>query len=304
MTTTTSDVYLVHGHQGMGDNIYQRPFVRAVAERGPTQVVTPWPELFEDLGVTFVRPEARLRTQSKNIVRQPRSRWVPTHRDAVGIRPKYSQLDLQQGISITKAMERRCNLGTTPYVFDLPESLMGPPLKGLDGPYAVVRPVTERVEWRALSRGPLPEYVTSAATMLRDRGLMVVTVADLAPEREWLVGDTAPPADFDLLAGQLMFSDLMRLIANAAVVVGGVGWIVPAAIAAGVSLITILGGQGAFNQPRLLTDPRMDLRRVEWIEPDVFCPCNMRDHACRKTITAFPAKFEAALDRVVACASS
>ena len=295
--------HFVMGHQGMGDSIFQRPFVRAVAARGRTQIQTPWPELFEDLGVEFVMPEARLRTQSKNIARQPRSRWTPIDQLAQRVKPKYSYLDLEKGVSITSAMEGRCPLGETPYIFDLPPALAGPPPIVVPRPFAVLRPVTERSEWRAAARAPDPEYIAEAARILRRRGWTVVSVADLSGQAEWLVGPE-PEVDVALHKGELALPELVRLCSSADLLVGGVGWVVPLAIAAGVPLITIFGGCGAHNRPALITDPRMDLSRTSFLLPDQFCPCALKDHRCRKAITDFPKQFVAALERVAVCASS
>src|SRR3546814_15822652 len=62
--------------KGLGDNIYQRPFVRMLARREPVYITTPWPELYEDLtGVHFGRSSTVLRTQQKNLDRQSSRRW-------------------------------------------------------------------------------------------------------------------------------------------------------------------------------------------------------------------------------------
>ena len=49
---------IVRGMKGLGDNIYQRAFVKRLP--GPVYLETPWPELYEDLpGVKFVRLKHR-----------------------------------------------------------------------------------------------------------------------------------------------------------------------------------------------------------------------------------------------------
>ena len=54
----------IDGMLGMGDNIYQRAFVRQLP--AGTFIKTPWPELYEDLPVLPVRSNTTLRTQRKN----------------------------------------------------------------------------------------------------------------------------------------------------------------------------------------------------------------------------------------------
>src|SRR5262245_9263081 len=51
---------LVRGMWGLGDNCYARPFVRAAAEKYDVWLETPWPELYEDIELRFVRGTRRL----------------------------------------------------------------------------------------------------------------------------------------------------------------------------------------------------------------------------------------------------
>jgi hypothetical protein len=267
---------VVHGMRGLGDNIYQRAFVKALAPRG-VYIRTPWPELYEDIpGVRFLRDATTLRTQARNLERQPAARWsdAPTvhRRIAVG----YGAGHLRRG-SIVDAM--RAAFKCEPAGFDLPA--FAPSIES-SRPIAVVRPVTARREWLNVARNPLPEYVARVAADLIDRGYFVVSVADVADGAEWFVGDP-PPASLELHRGELPVRELLGLIRSAAVVVGGVGWIVPACIAAGVPLFCILGGHGGHNAPDRITDPaRMRLDRVGFARPDHFCACESMRHECDK----------------------
>lgn len=53
----------IRGMYGLGDSIYQRAFVRQFPG---AFLRTPWPELYSDLDVQFVRSDTSLRTQRKN----------------------------------------------------------------------------------------------------------------------------------------------------------------------------------------------------------------------------------------------
>ncbi|MBS0244527.1 MAG: hypothetical protein JSS20_20335, partial [Proteobacteria bacterium] len=58
---------VIRGMNGLGDNLHQRPFVRAAAAREPVYLSTPWPQLVADLpNVKPVRSGTTLRTQQKN----------------------------------------------------------------------------------------------------------------------------------------------------------------------------------------------------------------------------------------------
>src|SRR5262249_27377149 len=66
---------LIRGMWGLGDNIYSRPFVRATAAQYEVHLETPWPELYADLDIKFVRGARPLRTQLKNMARQSETLW-------------------------------------------------------------------------------------------------------------------------------------------------------------------------------------------------------------------------------------
>lgn len=258
---------LIEGMQGLGDNIYQRAWMRRFTQ--PVYLRTPWPELYEDLpNVRFVRPLTKLRTQSKNAQRQ--TVYQPLRVDgSAGVKTiRYGTGGIIPGM--TRAF------GFQPSRFDLPD--FGPRL--LDRPYVLVRPVTVRAEWRADARNPLPEYVAEAAAHLRALGYAVVSVADLADGAEWAL-DPLPVADYTFHAGELDVRQLMALVQHAAAVVGGIGWIVPAALAAKVPAWIVCGGQGAYNAPALICPAESS---VTFAVPDKFCRCRERQHTCNKRI--------------------
>lgn len=289
LSATKESALLIRGMYGLGDSIYQRGFVKHFPG---AYLVTAWPELYADLDVKCVKPETRLRTQSKNM-NKTRCKWHQAPSFAKTIQVSYGPQDLGGG-SIVLSMKEK--FGVAPE-FDLPD--FGPlPLKS-SKPIAIVRPVTVRREWLNPARSPKPEYVNQAARILREKGFHVVSIADIQDGQEWLVGDP-PEADEYYHNGELSVTQLLAAVQNAAVVVGGVGWIVPACIAAGTPLYVILGGNGGHNAPEKITDKRyMNLRRVGWAKPERFCMCSNNNHQCEKTINGFDRKFTFWLDGVL-----
>lgn len=275
---------------GLGDSVYQRPFIRAQAEVRPVYVQTPWPEMFADLETVHpVRPpHMPLRTQAKNIERPHRWCTVPARHER-----KYFTYALRRDGSILDELEKYVGLEGRPLRFDLPE--FGPSPVQVDRPVAVIRPVTTRAEWANTARAPRPEYVEQAALVLKHAGYYVVAIADIDPPLEWLEG-RMPYADAHFVRGELLPAQLMALIQRAGVVVGGSGFIVPSAIAARTPLVVIGGGQGGHNAPERVTDPRMDLSRTRFVLPDRYCRCIKKSGlCCDKTIRDFPQRFRAAL---------
>lgn len=266
----------LRGMLGLGDNIYQRAFINQLPR--PLHLTTPWPELYKDQpDIHFINPQTNLRTQRKNADRQPSSRWSSGSRSG-GVRVRYGREGILQGMA--------SQLGVKPGKMTLPG--FGP--SPVEGDYIIVRPVTLRAEWLAQSRNPLAEYVNEAAAELGHR-YRVVSVADLDSNAEWPDGPL-PRADVEYLHGELDVSQLMALVQHARAIVGGVGWLVPAAIAAGIPAWVVLGGHGAFNAPENITHPSQDCSRIGFAMPDNFCRCSDKRHQCDKTISNHRQQFE------------
>jgi hypothetical protein len=278
----------IRGMKGLGDSIYQRAFIKRI--QGPVLLQTPWPELYADMhNVQFVKPVTKLRTQLKNIMRQPAARWrneLPASDITVG----YGKRPIITGM--------RDSFGFTPGEFDLPE--LGESC--VIGRYALIRPVTIRKEYPAETRNPLSKYISECASILRKQGLKVISVADLKPGEEWLVGE-APEADIQYHNGELNVRQLLALVRDAQVVVGGIGWLVPAAIATQTPGWFIGGGQGGCNAPERITSESMNLKNIEFVLPDNYCRCSASLHNCQKEISHHAYRFTKWIAQVVAMGS-
>lgn len=292
---------LIRGQWGLGDNIYARPFIRAAAARAAVYLETPWPELYADLPVHFVRAERRLRTQMQNVLRQAPDRWREPPKGAREIRLGYGGGDLVAR-GIVRTLERSLPLGGAPLVMDLPD--LGPRvLQASRRPYAVVRPVTVRTEWRNEARNPDPRYVAQLAEVLA-ASHNVVAVAHLKAGEEWAC-EPMPKYERGYLAGELAVTELLALVRDADVIVGGVGWIVPAAIALRKKCFVVLGGHGGHNAPRVITDPRLDLSQLGFAIPERFCTCANMLHRCDKRIQSLPSQWNDWTARVgLSCSSA
>lgn len=272
------------GMQGLGDNIYQRAFVKSAIKISPVILETPWPEIYQDLpNLQLVRPYTRLRTQAKNAERADKSLWAkPYYGNAVQI--SYGDKGIMRG------MREKFMVDSS--TFDLPD--FDSPISG---EYAVIRPATVRKEWMAASRNPKPEYLAECADILIKRGFKVISVADLQDREEWAL-DPLPEATIRFHKGELDIKQLLGLIQHAKVVVGGVGWLTPASIAYKVPSWVILGGFGMYNAPENLFDAaRMDLSKLGYAMPDNFCRCRDGQHNCKKEITNHAKKFTEWLGR-------
>lgn len=285
--------------EGLGDTIYQRPLIRAFMQGREEEIYirTSWPELLDDLDVKFVFPATTgLRTQRKNSRRQPDDRWAPAPKRYQHIRPRYMLAAPKTSrLTIVEELGRAFGVHPgAPLSFDLPDMGSSPVRYQR---YAVIRPVTIRREWANVARAPRPEYVARAAELLRQQGYKIVSVADVDGNNEWLEGP-APVADKVFHGGELDVRRLMALCQHADVLVGGVGWIVPAALHLHRPTVIIGGGQGMHNAPWVICDKRMDLSRYEHLLPEPYCECAMHQHKCQKDIPDFDGRFLGALEKV------
>lgn len=276
---------LIHGLCGMGDNIFQRMMLPDLIARRPVWLRTCWPQLYQGIaGLRLVACQTKLRTQRKNWVNLPAECWEDAPAGIETINPIYTPSDLNRR-SIVQTMAEK--LGAKPSAPTLPD--FDPP-SCIDGQrVAVVRPVTVRREWRNEARGPIPEYIGIAARQLRAAGYCVVSIADLEDGEEWMVGPP-PEADLAYHRGQLGIEEILGLVRAAECVVGGVGWLLPAAAAYRTPMLVIAGGQGAHNCQEIVTDPVMDLTLQTWIYPDRYCRCANMRHDCDKVISGIEEK--------------
>ena len=272
---------IIHAMRGLGDSIYSRAFIKQLP--GELYVDTPWPELLADLpNVHFIRPQTNLRTQAKNIARH--ADWIMPPGRQPSRQIRYGAEGIIPGMTAC--------FGVAHGEFDLPPL---PPSPEQDK-YVVVRPATVRSEWRADTRNPDPYYITLAAMEAGLRGYRVISVADLQDGVEWAVGDL-PPADVRYHKGELPVEQLLSLVANSSAVIGGIGWIVPAALAAKVPAWIICGGQGGYNAPELITPKEQT--NITFAVPDNFCRCRLKQHNCDKRISDYDAKLAQWADRLL-----
>lgn len=268
---------------GLGDNIYQRAVVR---ELGPVSLYTPWPQLYADLpDVQCLRPVTSLRTQARNAARRDLQFSTSSARGP--------QKRIGYGAGGTMLASMMASVGLRRNKIDF----SGPPVKpACYEPYILIRPATIRTEWRADARNPDPQYLVAAAESLQDR-YTIISVADLKPGVEWPV-EPLPFAHIRYHAGELTLEYLLSLVAGAAGVIGGVGWLLPAAVAYKTPMLLVYGGWGAVNGPQRTIDPRMPAGNIVSAMPENFCMCDNRAHACPRTIGNFDAtlgKFSSSL---------
>ncbi len=281
---------LVQGMHGLGDNLHQRAIVRQIAERcDEVWLETSWSSLYEDL--PKVRPifkRTALRTQTKNAQREAtrftESARLPPFNQTV--RVWYPPVEVRRHGSVLAAM---CHVTGTDYAradFSLQvpnhwreqaEAVLGP---RPDKPLLVYRPLVDRTEWSGCrNRNPEAIAYNELFRFIRDR-FYVVSIADLIPGKEWMVGCIAANPDFTAHAGEFHFEALAGLFSLASMVFASPGFAVPLAQAVGTPVVAVFGGYedassfagGARHAP---------YHPIQPIRP---CQCFSHTHQCVKAI--------------------
>lgn len=243
---------------------------------------TPWPEIYQDLNnVLPVLPCTDLRTQLKNI--KNHKKWHDPKDVKTRIKIRYGKEGILSGMFQCLQLPR--NPVSLPSYGDSP----------IKEKYAIIRPVSVRSEWINESRNPLPEYIYQASIVLKKAGYTIVSIADLEKGKEWAI-EPLPYADISYHKGELQVKELLRHIEHASAVVGGIGFIVPAVQAYKVPAFIVCGGNGGYNSPSQIIDPKINGYGIHFAVPDNFCLCTEKSHDCDKRIS----NYEQQLDRWIA----
>ncbi|WP_052213232.1 hypothetical protein [Aeromonas hydrophila] len=277
------------GMEGIGDNINQRCFIKALADKGhEIWLKTPLPEIYRDIpGVHFVRANTQLRTQ-KVSEQQSQVRFVPEPPGVPRKRIFYGNGHLQKG-SVFDAMAEQ--FGIRPAVMDLPSYEPANIQTTAGKPVAVIRPTTERDEWHNASRGPLNEYIDDTARQLAIAGFHVISIADVKEGEEWIPG-REPFAHQKFHHGELSIWQMLALVERADIVLTGPCVVMHAALAYQRPMICVGGGNGGNNHHLKVTDPDccQGLSSSLFVYPDNYCCCQEMIHDCDKTITGLAAQ--------------
>ncbi len=229
---------LVRGMHGLGDNVHQRAIIRALLKRDfKISLETAWPCIYHDLAgenLRFLPRPAALRAQLKNAIREREkfSPAVPAHHTVPTIQITYNRDRIERSPSRTflEAMFQSAGIGEDYANADM--SLPIPEMWAADAdalitgwfahrdtekPILFYRPLTVRPEWRGsgIRNANVNQYAELVA-MVRD-SFFVVSIADLEPNREWIVGPQLIP-DVAFHRGELPFDTMAALMARAALV--------------------------------------------------------------------------------------
>jgi hypothetical protein len=285
----------IMGMHGLGDNLHQRAVVRQLMQRHPQIILeTPWPCVYHDLvgpKLGLMSKHTVLRTQVKNATREHSKYTHPApmmHRYSpdIALQVSYTLDEVRRTGSVLGGMLMHCQLDLNQFDFRLPipqewHARADAWLERwkVNKPLMIYRPLVERREWAGCAARN-PEFVAYAMLykQIRER-FFVVSVADLVPRIEWMVGAYVP-VDVECHAGELDFEVIAALTSRAALVYCSPGFAVVLAQAVECPSICVFGGYengtsyslGARLAPHLAIEP---------IKP---CQCFQHNHNCQKAI--------------------
>ena len=290
----TQELFL-QGMHGLGDSIFQRAIVRHYMRDFSVYLDNTWPCIYHDLvakGLKLVRREMspKLRTQAKNYARESHL-YVKQPQDLPGKRVWWTHEGVRKSGFLGAMCEfTGCPVATADYRLPIAPAWRDATDRliaswGAKKPILLYRPLVERTEWAGcVARNPDHRAYSELFNSIRDR-FFVVSLADLEPDKEWIVGNPIK-VDIEYHKGELQIPVLAALTARAAMVFASPGFMLILAQAVGTPSVVTFGGHessrlyraAAKYAPFLYIDP---------IEP---CECFSKAHVCKKAIDLPKAK--------------
>lgn len=288
---------LIRGMHGLGDNIRQRAIIRQKMRDHTVWLESSWVSVYHDMiaeGLKVVHKPTRLRTQAKNARREASSFSrpnYPTGTPAISVNYPPEMVRKQGSVMGAMCAVTGTDIEAADFRLPVPQSWRAKAAVWLEQwmptkPIMLYRPLVDRPsDWGGCNaRNPDHDAYRDLFEAVRDR-FFVVSVADLVPNKEWIVGHRIE-ADAKCHAGELDFETLAALTLASAMVFCSPGFAAVLAQAVGTPVACVFGGyersafffEGAKSAPTLGIDP---------INP---CDCFGHHHACRKEIDLSAAK--------------
>jgi Methyltransferase domain len=278
---------------GKGDNIHVRAPVKEYMRRGyQVHLQTPSLWMFHDLiaqGLKCYLRETNLHAQKRQLDRE-RSRFTreepPAHVTVRKIGYNYPEIERHGNIARAVFDTAGLEPPTGPVDFSLPVPmpwrLQAKKLIATwdlkDKPLLVYRPVTLRREWDGSQRNCDPTAYAAIFGSIRER-FHVVSIADLVPGVEWIIGDEQD-ADVKLHHGELDDETMVGLFAEADLVMSPAGFApVLSQAVAGTPVVIVYGRRESYKTTDI---GGAHLAPTLGIDPDVTCDCHSRAHQCTK----------------------
>ncbi len=281
---------VIEGYEGLGDNLYQRPYVLALAKTRPVYVWTPWPELYQGYpNVFFVKPDGiGLRTQWDHIQEVPEHVWSTPPANARHVILDREECIVHNTTFLGEFDRQLPEVKEIDFEFKVPQEWKDAALRYLPPvlagrPFCLVKPPVLRDQWTCPARNPNHKAFRLAIARMRlMTGLPMIAVANLVEDagkpREWLDGDYSDSVDYAILRG-MPLPHLIGLFKLASCVICSPSYALPLGVAVRTPTFVVYGGHLAH---KTIYDERMG-GIIGHVAPEPFCECNM--NKCPKCST-------------------
>jgi hypothetical protein len=293
---------VIDGMYGIGDNLHQRAILRELMKREEVWLHTSHWHVYHDLigdRLHLIFKDTRLRAQAKTIARERGLFGVVPAAPASAhhIKLWYKKPAIDHYGTILQAMAGAISeqghpvdhLKPLDFSLPVPGSWRAPAFDTGGKPLLVYRPIVLRREWNSANRNPDPEGYETLYKAAKD-GYFVVSIADLQPGEEWIVGPE-PEADLKFHGGELTFQSMAALFKQAAIVFCNAGFAPVLAQAVGTPSICVYGGRESYRTTQRAGAHLAPTLGIDPIQP---CDCHTERHDCGDKKIDLPP----ALDRV------
>jgi hypothetical protein len=283
---------LIDGMYGIGDNIHQRAGLREMMKTKEVWLLTPHWLMYHDLIAEGLHPifkDTKLRAQAKTIARERHLFTAPPPIPGAAWRTKlwYKKPQIDIHGSILGTMMAELGFDGVRGDFSLPipahwrakaEALKASWDTG-GKPLMIYRPIVRRREWNGESRNPDPGAYAALYEAAR-AGFFTISIADLEPEQEWIVGGEQP-ANVKLHHGELDFPTMAALFSIADMGFFNAGFGPVLAQAVGLPSVVVYGGRESFRTTETAGEWLAPTLGIDPINP---CDCHTERHNCDKRI--------------------
>ena len=282
-------IIFIHGLHGLGDNLRMRAIVKQFVNTYEVYLETPWPCLFHDFDIRFVKKTSKLRTQAKNALRENEMFTLdnPQFR-ALNIQVNYPPASVRQHGNVLAAMSAQAGVSIEKFDLPIPDDWDLRAKELIDSwnvnkPILIYRPLIERTEWSGCpARNPDKLAYSELFESIRDK-FFIVSVADLVDDIEWMVSESID-ADVTYHNGELDIEILSALVNRSAAVYSSPGFAAVLAQSVGTPSIVVFGG---YENSQTFSHNGYPYLGIDTINP---CECFSHHHSCTKEIDIPAAK--------------
>jgi hypothetical protein len=277
----------LEGYIGIGDNFWQRPYIKEVCKRREMLYLQTYtPQAYWDIkNIRFVKPNyPAFKSHIKGANKLPEDTWVQKPSGLFEIEKPLYWSGFHMGITLQKLFELQWNMKCDDFSFPVKDEWIGMAAKRINSfrvggkKICIIHFPTIRNEWKCPARDPKPEYMQMLVDRYKDK-YYFISLADLDSE----TFTQAPKGmDKEFHHGELTLREIMGMIKLVDLVICGNCYLLPMTLAIGTKVFALYGG---CQKPELFLDMNINPDKYAQVTPEPFCNCLDSNHECNKEIS-------------------